>query len=135
MASNQTSRRARWRRWSITLWAALLPAIGAQFVQPAEPVSAYNLMSCCPFARQQAPRLVAAVWPQHTYDNSPWFTKALIGGFNAWNDTGTGAFVSMEFVADANAQIMYWTDTNPADGPSSGGCQAGTRTASASGHS
>lgn len=107
----------------MTAMAALLAVAGVQFTRPAEPVSAYNL-TCCPFGRNQAPHLVAAIWPQHYFDSSAWFKNAVIDGFNAWNDAPTAVFVSLEFTQDSNAQIMYWTDTNANDGPSSGGCQS-----------
>jgi len=108
------------RACSLGLAAAF--ALGAlTFARPVQPVSAYNLIPNGAFPRGSAPNLVAAVWPQHYFDNSTWFKNALIGGFNAWNDAPTAVFVSMEFVEDSRAQLLYWTDTNSGDG-STGGC-------------
>jgi hypothetical protein len=114
----------RWRKAVLGVLAAVLVGAGGQFTRPAQPASAYNLMTCCPYYRSQAGHLVAAEWPQHYFDNSSWFVQSIVNGFNAWNGAGTPVFVSVEFVQDSSAQIMYWTDQNTADS-SSGGCQAG----------
>ena len=73
------------QRWATLLvGVAGLAGLGGTMAMNATPVSAYMTM-CCQFERNQAPQLVAAIWPQHWFDSSSWFENAVIDGINAWN--------------------------------------------------
>ena len=111
------------RRRLFVALAGLCIAGGAVPLLPARPAEAY-MLECCAFTRQAAPRLVMAVWAQHSIDNSPWFTTAVAEGVNDWNNTPTPIFISLEYTTSTTEQIAYWTDMASAQtpGPSTGGC-------------